>query len=200
MPVSCVRGRLDASSGAVGDEAAEIAPHSTALSNLRASARAHFIEPLPGGPSQACPPSTYPGRTANECRGAAPNGGQDPLRHASPPRPTTSKSSRREIPQRHGLRKSRRLAKTSSGLLGPQPLERRRTSAPRTRLFCNSQSAGAAQTLRAVRKSKLVDLTYMTFSCGAGSPNPQHTKAGAGPVRCNGSLGRASISHEGPGV
>ena len=111
-------GRL---SGADGDEAAEIAPNSTALSNLGASAGAYFVEPLPGGPSQACPPSPYPRRTANECRGAAPNVGQDPFRHVSLPHPTTSKSSRRKIPQRHGLRKSRRLAKTSSGLLGPRP-------------------------------------------------------------------------------
>ena len=111
-------GRL---SGADGDEAAEIAPNSTALSNLGASAGAYFIEPLPGGPSQACPPSPYPRRTANESRRAAPNAGQDPFRHASPHLPTTSRSSRRKFPQRHGLRKSRRLAKTTSGLLGPRP-------------------------------------------------------------------------------
>jgi len=88
-------GRL---SGADGDEAAEIAPNSTALSNLGASAGAYFIEPLPGGPSQACPPSPYPRRTANEYRDAAPNEGQDPFRHASPHLPTTSRSSRRKIP------------------------------------------------------------------------------------------------------
>ena len=82
----------------------------------------------------------------------------------------------------------------------PSHLERRRTSAPRTRLSWNSQSAGATQTLRAVRKSRLVDLTSSPFSCGAGSPTPRLTKAGAGPVRCNGSLGRARISHQSLGV
>ena len=90
--------------------------------------------------------------------------------------------------------------KPPPAFLAPSHLERRRTSAPRTRLFWNSQSAGAAQTLRAVRKSRLVDLTSRTFSCGAGSPTRRTTKAGAGPVRCNGSLGRARISHQGPGV
>ena len=45
-----------------------------------------------------------------------------------------------------------------------------------------------------------VDLTNLTFSCGAGSPTLRITKAGAGPVRCNGWLGRARISHQGPGV
>ena len=34
-----------------------------------------------------------------------------------------------------------------------------------------------------------VVLTYLTFSCGAGSPNRRLTKAGAGPVSCNGLLG-----------
>ena len=75
----------------------------------------------PEDPAEPAHRAATPRRRANEYLGAAPNAGQDPFRHASPPHPTTSKSSRRKIPQRHGLRKSRRLAKTSSGLLGPQP-------------------------------------------------------------------------------
>ena len=75
----------------------------------------------PEDPAEPAHRAATPRRRANEYLGAEPYGGQDPFRHASPPRPTTSKSSRRKIPQRHGLRKSRRLAKTSSGLLGPQP-------------------------------------------------------------------------------
>ena len=198
--MTCVRGRLDAFSGADHDEAAEIAPNSTALSHRGASAGGHFIEPLPGGPSQACPPSTDPRRTANECRGAAPNAGEDPFRHASPPHPTTSKSSRRKIPQRHGLRKSRRLAKTSSGLLAPQP--------PRA-----TENLGASnETLLELTICRSHPDVARCPQIQVGRPNVESvqlrgrlsylriTKAGAGPVRCNGSLGRARISHEGPGV
>jgi len=61
-----------------GAGAAELAPRSTAFSHLGASAYAYFIEPLPGGPSPACPPSRDP----------SPHGQRIPRRRARPtPRP-----------------------------------------------------------------------------------------------------------------
>ena len=113
---------------------AEIAPHSTALSNLPASAGAYFIEPLPGGPSQACQPSTDPRRTANEFRGAAPNAGQDPFRHASPPpnnlevftpkSPPTARPPKISAPPENLLRPSRPPATSSGGQPRPSLLLR----------------------------------------------------------------------------
>ena len=198
--MTCVRGRLDASSGADDDGAAELAPRSTALSRLGASAHAHVIEPLPGGPSRACPPSRDP----------SPQGQRIPRRRAQrwtgplPPRVTSPQQPRslhaEKSPNGTASENLGASRKPPPAFWPPSHLERRRTSAPRTRLSWNSQSAGATQTLRAVRKSRLVDLTSSPFSCGAGSPTRRTTKAGAGPVRCNGSLGRARISHEGPGV
>ena len=49
-----------------------------------------------------------------------------------------------------------------------------------------SNRSNASDFAKAV--AERVSPTYMTFSCGAGSPNPNEPKAGAGPVRCNGLL------------
>ena len=138
--------------------------------------------------------SRYPGDPAKPAH-RAPTLAARPT-NAAAPRPTLDRtpSATRHLPaqQPRSLPAEKSPNGTASENLGasrkpppafsaPSHLERRRTSAPRTRLFWNSQSAGAAQTLRAVRKSRLVDLTPMTFSCGAGSPNPSTKKGRSRP-------------------
>jgi hypothetical protein len=146
--VGGVRGRLDALSGADGDEATELSPRSTALSRLGASAHAYFIEPLPGGPSRACPPSRDPSpqgqriprRRAQRWTGPLPPRVTSPpnnLEVFTPKNPPTARPPKISAPRENLLRPSRPPATSSAGQ--PLPLERASSG--------SSESAHAAQTL-----------------------------------------------------